>query len=62
MIWPFSVMFGKADKRIAQAEIAAAEARTQRYLKLFEIDRLDNKLDAMVRRSLKLLEPERPHD
>lgn len=52
MIWPFNHIFGKAEKRIAKAEIATAEARTIRYSKLME-------LDDMVRRSLVLLEPKK---
>ncbi len=51
MIWPFK-QTNDARKRIREAEIAAAEARTKRYEKLFE-------LDDMVRRSLILLEPKR---
>ncbi len=50
-IWPFTVLAAR-DKVIAKAEIAAAEARTKRYEKLFE-------LDDMVRRSLILLEPKK---
>ena len=63
MIWPFSAI-GKNDQRIAKAEIAAAETRTKRYEKLFEIDNLAhaNDLESMVRRSLKLLEPRSNND
>ncbi len=51
MIWPFK-QITDAQQRIKKAEIAAAEARTQRYQKIFA-------LDDMVRRSLLLLEPKK---
>ena len=52
MMWPLNILFKPAQAKIRAAEIAAAEARTKRYEKLFA-------LDDMVRRSLILLEPKR---
>ena len=53
MIWPFNI-FGKADARIKKMEIAAAEARTYRYDKIFALDKAEE-FDSMVRKSLNLM-------
>ncbi len=59
MMWPFNVIFGKADSRIKAAEVAASEARTYRYAKIFELDNAAE-FNEMVSKSLNLMG--RPND
>lgn len=52
MIWPLSLLFKSHELRVHHAEVAAAEARTDLYQKLFAID---DAFGLMVKRSIILL-------
>lgn len=47
------------NKRADKLTIEVAEERTRVYNKLFELEKIDNALDAMVKRSLELMEPKK---
>ena len=57
MIWPFKGSH-ENKKRIAVLEQEVSQSRSERYTKLFDLDKVGNGLDDMVKKSLALLKPE----
>jgi hypothetical protein len=57
MIWPFK--HSETKKRIAALEEEVSQSRSDRYNKLFDLDKVGQDLDDMVKRSLDLLREDR---
>lgn len=57
MIWPFK--HSETKKRIAALEQEVSQSRSDRYSKMFDLDKVGQDLDDMVKRSLDLLREDR---
>jgi hypothetical protein len=57
MIWPFKDS-GETKKRIAVLEQQVSQSRSDRYSKMFDLDKVGQGLDDMVKKSLEMLKTE----
>lgn len=57
MIWPFKDS-GETKKRIAALEQQVSQSRSDRYSKMFDLDKVGQGLDDMVKKSLEMLKTE----